>query len=154
MLSSRPREGHVNVTRAESMSVTRAVGAFAMIALVGCSSTNNSPPAAQTPPDAGSDSGVSLCPDPKNPRVHYVSSDPAACRTTPLDCSTAQNGFDNACGCGCIDKGSPLCPPVDDPAITWVSRDPAQCGSALPDCPLGETAFNSTCGCGCVRPGG
>ena len=112
-------------------------------------------PSQQRPGDAGAEAAAGdLCPDPANERVHYRDEDPNACRSIVLDCTTEQNGFDNACGCGCIDKGSPLCPPVEDPAITFISRDPAACGAKLPVCPTGDRPFNTTCGCGCTRPGG
>jgi hypothetical protein len=68
-----------------------------------------------------------------------------------LQCSMDQNGFQNTCGCGCIDKGDPICPAIDDPTITWKSHDPAQCMPGTPQCPLGEIGFNNTCGCGCVQ---
>ena len=117
----------------------------------GCS--NDDPaPAPATPQDAGIEAS-DLCPDPSNSRVHYRDKDPNICRGITLDCTTEQNGFNNRCGCGCIDKGSPLCPPVEDPAITFISRDPAVCGDQLPNCPSGDTPFNTTCGCGCTRPG-
>jgi hypothetical protein len=103
--------------------------------------------------DAGLDA-PELCPDPQHPRVHYESADTAVCAATELRCTEAQNGFDNACGCGCIDKGDPLCPVVVDPNITWWSRDPAQCPDAgLPACPLNDIAFSNSCGCGCKKPG-
>ena len=95
-----------------------------------------------------------LCPDPKDPRVHYVSADPNECIGVTLDCTRDQNGFQNQCGCGCIDKGDPQCPAPTDPGITWVSHDPAQCPEAgSPSCPSGEISFNNTCGCGCIAPG-
>jgi hypothetical protein len=76
------------------------------------------------------------------------------CRAAELRCSEDQNGFDNACGCGCIDKGDPLCPVVINPDITWWSRDPARCpDSGLPACPLNELPFSNSCGCGCKKPG-
>jgi hypothetical protein len=102
--------------------------------------------------DADTGAGPGLCPDPTNPGVHYRDMDPTKCMGVVLDCTTNQNGFQNACGCGCIDKGTRLCPVVDDPAITWISHDASMCPSS-PMCPLGQTPFSTMCGCGCVQPG-
>ena len=41
------------------------------------------------------------CPDPDDPKVHYISRDPAECQFT--FCRFWQASFSNACGCGCID---------------------------------------------------
>jgi hypothetical protein len=115
----------------------------------GCGSTGTP----QAPSgDAGTDADPigDLCPDPTHPRVHYRSMNPNDCMGIVLDCTTEQNGFQNACGCGCIDKGDPMCPTVSDPMITWKSRDPSQCGTTVPSCPLGQIGFSNTCGCGCV----
>ena len=101
--------------------------------------------------DAGKDRDE-LCPNPEWPEVHYVSNDPNACRSAVLDCSLEQNGFDNACGCGCIDKGDAGCPALDDGNIVWVSRNPAECAPEPPACGLNEIGFSNTCGCGCKQP--
>jgi hypothetical protein len=106
--------------------------------------------------DAGAeDAGFEpeLCPDPSDPEVHYVSGDPNACRSVVLDCTFDQNGFDNACGCGCIDKGDAGCPTTDDGNIVWVSKNPAECPPEPPACALNEIGFSNTCGCGCKQPG-
>ncbi|AKV02704.1 hypothetical protein AKJ09_09367 [Labilithrix luteola] len=104
--------------------------------------------------DAGPDASE-LCPNVDSDRVHYQDHDPNRCSDIVLDCTVDQNGFDNACGCGCIDKGDDLCPSFDDPAITWISRDPAQCPADPPqNCPKGQNPFSTSCGCGCVLPGG
>jgi hypothetical protein len=110
-------------------------------------------PDARAEADAGADAGdpTDFCPDPEHPSVHYLSQDPAACTGVVLDCTIDQNGFQNACGCGCIDKGSPLCPAPDDPEITWISADPAECAPEPPACPPDETGFSNSCGCGCIR---
>ena len=100
----------------------------------------------------GEGGGGELCPDPADPRVHYVSEDVNECGTVTLECTEDQNGFQNQCGCGCIDKGDPLCPlSPDDPEIIWISMDPAECGSEPPECGPDETPFNNSCGCGCVQ---
>lgn len=93
----------------------------------------------------------SFCPDPDDPRVHYQSQDPNACIGGTLDCTSEQNGFQNACGCGCIDKGDPLCPTPTDPNILWIGYDAATCGEGPPSCALGDTPFNNSCGCGCIQ---
>jgi hypothetical protein len=113
-----------------------------------------------SPSDGGAEA-PEFCPDPAHPRVHYVNRDPMACRSIVLECrgddggsEAGQNGFDNACGCGCIDKGDPLCPVTVSPDITWWSRNPAECPEAgVPSCPLNEIGFSTSCGCGCKRPG-
>jgi len=49
--------------------------------------------------------GPESCPDPSDPRVHYVEGtreDPARCQTIRFVCES-QDGFNNECGCGCID---------------------------------------------------
>ena len=102
--------------------------------------------------DAGDAAGFiasPYCPPADHPRVHYLSTDLAECGGLGLQCTIDQNGFDNTCGCGCIDKGDAICPDVFDPAITWVSIDPADCDGP-PDCPLGDTPFSNSCGCGCT----
>ncbi len=106
--------------------------------------------------DAGAEDATSereLCPSPDDPKVHYVAEDPNACRSVVLDCTFEQNGFDNACGCGCIDKGDASCPALDDGNIVWVSRNPAECAPEPPACGLNEIGFSNACGCGCKQPG-
>ncbi len=126
----------------------RLVFLVCVIALGACDEGGSPRAPAQ---DGGGDSGSGLCPDPGNPRVHYTSFDANQCGSIVLDCTVDQNGFQNQCGCGCIDKGDPLCPPIDDPAITWFSRDPAGCPRGLPACPPDDTPFNfESCGCGCI----
>lgn len=136
-----------------TFNTTAASFLLVLAALPACKGDDPAPPPA-TPAsrDAGTDA-LELCPSAEDERVHYRDHDPNACDSLTLDCTTDQNGFDNACGCGCIDKGDPLCPPVDDPAITWVSRDPAKCSAEPPICPSGETPFSTSCGCGCTKPG-
>ena len=94
-----------------------------------------------------------FCPRADEPRVHYLSEDPNACLGVSLECDEGQTGFQNSCGCGCIDKGPALCPAPFDPAITWHGTDPARCPAEPPDCPLGEHGFSNECGCGCTAPG-
>jgi hypothetical protein len=104
--------------------------------------------------DAGADAdgGPFLCPDPLDPMVHYLSDDPSQCDAEDLRCTTDQYGFDNACGCGCIDKGDPNCPDPQNPDVRYFSRDPAQC-SGTPACGINELGFSNSCGCGCVLTG-
>lgn len=100
----------------------------------------------------GESEQVEFCPDSSHPRVHYRERDPALCDDVTLDCTEEQNGFQNSCGCGCIDKaGDALCPIEDDSSITWLSRDPAECPEVPPACPLGQIGFTNSCGCGCIE---
>jgi hypothetical protein len=106
--------------------------------------------------DAGADAGdpCNACPDPMDPRVHYLHGNPNDCIGVVLMCTADQNGFQGACGCGCIDKGDPMCPACDDPSIDWISMDPSECSVEPPACPQGQQGFSNTCGCGCKLPGG
>jgi hypothetical protein len=47
---------------------------------------------------------TSHCPSEKNPRVHYVSTDPDECAVIRFYCDPGQEPFSNECGCGCIDQ--------------------------------------------------
>lgn len=101
-------------------------------------------------PDAGAHGWQQdLCPPADHPEVHYVSMDPSACAERTLECTEDQTGFDNACGCGCVDKGDPICPDFFDPNVTWESHDPDECDGE-PRCRLGDTPFSNSCGCGCI----
>ena len=42
------------------------------------------------------------CPDPDNPNVSYVSSDPSACARIRFTCAPGEVLFSDSCGCGCI----------------------------------------------------
>lgn len=97
--------------------------------------------------------GTPFCLDPGLPCVHYESEDVNACGTIVLGCTIDQNGFQNQCGCGCIDKGDPRCncPILDDPAILWISMDPSQCDPTPPDCAPDDVGFSNSCGCGCIQ---
>lgn len=130
----------------------RAELILVVFAVLGAACGSESDGASKPLDDAGSGGagGTSTCPDPNDPRVHYVSDDPNDCQGVTLQCTTEQNGFQNSCGCGCIDKGDPRCPAPTDPEITWISHDPAECPAAAPSCPLGQNGFSNTCGCGCV----
>jgi hypothetical protein len=102
--------------------------------------------------DDGGDGGEPLsgCPDPANMRVHYKSMNPAECPPEQLVCTMTQNGFNNACGCGCIDKGPIECDLPPDPRIHYVSQDPAKCTGVTPKCTFSQMSFNNSCGCGCI----
>lgn len=43
------------------------------------------------------------CPDPADPKVHYVDTDPMKCAAIVFACEPNQTLFTDACGCGCID---------------------------------------------------
>lgn len=130
----------------------------AVIAVLGLGACDNEtrPNPRELPGDAGNydaaEDRQEFCPDPTNPAVHYSSDDPGACDSVTLECSVEQNGFDNACGCGCIDKGDASCPTIDDGNIVWVSRNPAECSPEPPRCGLNEIGFSNSCGCGCKLP--
>lgn len=57
------------------------------------------------------DSVLPTCPDPNDPAVHYIETDPSLCGMTDcgspdtdcIPCEGAQEYFENECGCGCID---------------------------------------------------
>src|SRR5262249_22490360 len=117
-----------------------AIGASCCILAMGCDGDDSQPTAAGTTNDGGTtggaDGGPLFCPDPNDPRVHYQHADPNACAGVVLMCATpTQYGFDNACGCGCIDKGDPMCPSPDNPNVTWISHDPSHCPPDPPACP-------------------
>ena len=44
------------------------------------------------------------CPNPKDPKVHYVSEDPDECAVIRFTCDKDQTMFNDKCGCGCIDQ--------------------------------------------------
>lgn len=95
---------------------------------------------------------ASNCLDPNDPAVFYESDDPLACQGIALRCGEGQYGFDNACGCGCVDKGELSCPTAaDESHIRWVSRSAKSCGTEPPSCALGELPFSNSCGCGCIQ---
>jgi hypothetical protein len=47
-----------------------------------------------------------VCPDPDNPKVNYISSDPSACARIRFTCAPGEVLFSNSCGCGCIAPNS------------------------------------------------
>jgi len=104
--------------------------------------------------DAGStDAGSGDCPDPRSPGVHYVSKDLSKCPAAQdFSCATEQNGFYNACGCGCIDKGTSTCTLDPDPRLHFVSHDPNECLANPPQCTVLQQVFDNACGCGCIDP--
>jgi hypothetical protein len=55
---------------------------------------------------------AAMCPDPNDPKVHYVSQVPEECRLVRFVCADGQSMFsDPVCGCGCIDDARPVCGP-------------------------------------------
>ena len=46
---------------------------------------------------------AATCPDPSDPKVHYISDNPYTCAAADWLCSDDQTSFDDECGCGCID---------------------------------------------------
>jgi hypothetical protein len=121
--------------------------------LVACGSDEPNGPGGAGPGGSGVGGGAggdTFCPDPEDPGVHYESDNPNECQSIVLDCTIDQNGFQNSCGCGCIDKGDPNCPTPGDPTITWISMNAARCDPTPPECPLDEVGFSNSCGCGCI----
>jgi hypothetical protein len=45
-----------------------------------------------------------VCPDPQDPNVLYVNSDPAVCATIGFECPERCARFDSECGCGCLEN--------------------------------------------------
>jgi hypothetical protein len=135
----------------------RAVCALALLWLLPACGSADAPRVAVAPDagDAGggNDAGVGDCPDPNATGVHYQSKDIAQC-PAPQDfsCATNQNGFYNACGCGCIDKGTSTCTVEPDPRLHFVSHDPKACVAQPPKCTVLQQAFDDACGCGCIDP--
>lgn len=111
-----------------------------------------------------------VCPDSTDPRVHYISEDPAACDQTDcggpetdcIPCSVDQEYFSNECGCGCIDlPAQPVCPDPNDPGVHYISEDPALCvetdcgeGVDCIPCEANQEYFDNECGCGCIDTDG
>lgn len=91
------------------------------------------------------------CPDPADPRVTYTSMDPSFCAAATIFCENGE-GFNNDCGCGCIDDEDE-CPDPADPRVNYISQDPLFCAAATFFCESGE-AFSNECGCGCIDDGG
>lgn len=128
--------------------VALVVGAFAS----GCANDEVHFDAPEAGVEAAEPTAVSYCLDPKDPAVHYESDDPVTCQGVALHCRQGQYGFDNACGCGCVDKGELSCPAIgDERHIRWVGRSAETCGAELPSCQLGELPFKNGCGCGCIQ---
>lgn len=128
-----------------------AVFALSIALLAGCDSDDAPPPDDVPSQGGGGGAGPSHCFNPNDPAVHYQSQDRQYCDQIVLMCEEGQFGFDNACGCGCIDKGALSCDAPTDPAIHWISHDPTQCTPEPPTCPLGQVGFSNGCGCGCIE---
>ena len=130
---------------------TVAVVACLTALSVGCEEDGGTAPP-EPVGDAGAEGAVeeTLCPDAENAAVHFVSDNPNECSAIDLVCAEGQHGFNNSCGCGCIDEGGTGCPTPGDPAITWISQDPAECDAVPPECPLDDVGFSNSCGCGCI----
>lgn len=98
------------------------------------------------------------CPDPNDPKVHYVNqsaNNPAACLNILFSCEPGQEFFSNECGCGCIDGSTATCPDPNDPKVHYVNgsdSNPAACLNILFGCEPDQTLFSNDCGCGCIDP--
>lgn len=135
----------------------RAVCALALLSVLPACGSADAPRAAVAPDagDAGGagDAGVGDCPDPHALGVHYLSKDITQCPAPQnFSCTTDQNGFYSACGCGCIDKGTSTCTVEPDPRLHFVSHDPNACAAQPPKCTVLQQPFDNSCGCGCIDP--
>src|SRR5262245_7889440 len=115
------------MTRPPTASLPLARGLALALAAAACSGD----PAMVSEPDPDIPQRE-FCPDPESPYVHYLSDDANECRGVILECTVDQNGFQNACGCGCLDKGHATCPAPSDPEIIWLGRDPETCAELPP----------------------
>jgi hypothetical protein len=127
----------------------------ALLAACGDGSGGSGPGVADSGgPDGGEDDGAAMiigCPDPADDTVHYQSMDPTQCPPEQLMCAPmTQFGFNDACGCGCIDKGPLNCMLDPDPHVHLLSGDPAKCQSLMPKCNFNQMPFSNSCGCGCL----
>jgi hypothetical protein len=90
-----------------------------------------------------------VCPDPDDPRVHYISQSPLTCAAIFFICEPGQSLFGGNCGCGCIDPFDPceglscgdectLCPPEDldcvETAEVKACSPGGECLSEVPMC--------------------
>jgi hypothetical protein len=107
-------------------------------------------------PGTGGSAGTGPCPDPNDPKVHYVSYDPDECKLIDVDCFDNAEYFESDCGCGCIDlvQAPPGCPDPNDPTVHYIGNsyeDPSACEVIDFACGGGQVAFsNEYCGCGCL----
>ncbi len=99
------------------------------------------------------------CPDPSDPRVHYMddsNENPNVCLAMMFACEEGQTAFSNECGCGCIDGENPACPDPSDPLVHYVGgsdENPNVCLAILFACEEGQALFSNECGCGCIDEG-
>jgi hypothetical protein len=80
------------------------LGALSQSSLGGSSPTS---PSTSSGTDAGTQSDGGSCPDPSDPKVHYMGNsnvDAKICLVIDFGCESHQRGFSDLCGCGCIDK--------------------------------------------------
>ena len=66
------------------------------------------------------------CPDPADPRVSYVSEDPAVCQVIRFTCPPDAELFSGPCGCGCI------APCGDTKVVSGLHYPGETCSSAVP----------------------
>ncbi|MBX3276339.1 MAG: hypothetical protein KF729_39160 [Sandaracinaceae bacterium] len=97
------------------------------------------------------------CPDPTDPRVHYIldsHEDPRVCLPILFGCEEDQRLFSDECGCGCIDLPPRECPDPTDPRVHYhgtSAEDPSLCARVdWGACAEGQTLFSDACGCGCI----
>ncbi|MCK6538365.1 MAG: hypothetical protein L6Q84_35785 [Polyangiaceae bacterium] len=74
---------------------------------------------------------VPACPDPNDPKVKYFAKDPTKCAALDFLCAPGQTGFNDSCGCGCIDGPSaPSCDHVGTGAEGWYVDGTKVCDAA------------------------
>jgi hypothetical protein len=139
-------ESESAIMRPASIAMTSVV-----LLLASCGSESTGP-ILQEAGSVGSEIASSTaCPDPKDPKVHYVSDQVSTCAAALFSCSQTQTTFNDACGCGCIDQPAvSACPDPKDPKVHYISDQPLKCAAAFFMCSQAQTTFNDACGCGCV----
>ena len=103
------------------------------------------------------DGAAPSCPDEAAAGVSYKSKDAKQCARMKFRCANNEDGFSNACGCGCVPKkgaskppAAGKCPEAAVAGVDYKSKDTGFCSRARIMCGKGTKPFSSTCGCGCV----
>jgi hypothetical protein len=91
------------------------------------------------------DEDCGVCPDWRDPTVHYSSEPGGVCEEEPR-CLRDQSVFSDVCGCGCIDR----CP-VPGPRVRYAGDNPEACSVIGVACRENEIPFDNECGCGCLE---
>jgi hypothetical protein len=115
--------------------------------LVACGTTDSAGSVDTGPrPDAAADAGDTgdSCPSDDDPRVRYLSPDPAGC--AGVGCG---DGDPFVCerGCGCIDTS---CADWSSPLAQVASTSAAECARVGVECLAGGRPVTDDCACGCI----